>query len=64
MINEPKEFSLSGPGYYVSMDIDNKGGKFTIDDKSGWYWSGTDDTFLTGMVRIQKSKPLISLMII
>lgn len=53
---EEKRFSLSGPGYYMSMDIDKKGGKFTIDDKSGWYWSGTDDTFLTGLVRVQSSK--------
>jgi hypothetical protein len=55
-MKEEKEFGLSGPMYYVSMDITKKGGKFTIDDKSGWYWSGTDDTFLTGLIRIQKSK--------
>ncbi|MBE3095484.1 MAG: hypothetical protein IMZ52_10675, partial [Actinobacteria bacterium] len=57
MREEPvKEFSLSGPGYYMSMDITKKGGSFTIDDKMGWYWSGTDDTFLTGLVRVQSSK--------
>lgn len=41
---------------YVNMEFTKIGGRFTIDDKSGWYWSGDYDNFLTGLIRVYKSK--------
>jgi len=57
MREEPiKQLGMSGPMYYVNMEFTKKGGRFTIDDKSGWYWSGDYDNFLTGLIRVYKSK--------
>lgn len=57
MREEPiKQFGISQPMAYVNMEFTKIGGRFTIDDKSGWYWSGDYDNFLTGLIRVYKSK--------
>lgn len=40
-------------GAYVHMDIlKNGGGKFYLDDRMGWMWSGDDESFLLGILRV------------
>lgn len=47
-----KEVS-SDKGAYIDMVIlKNGGGKFSLDDRIGWRWSGDDESFLLGILRV------------
>lgn len=50
-----KEAAIHSPAY-VSMEIlKSGGGKFSVDDRMGWRWSGDDESFLLGILRVGKS---------